>query len=170
MPMDAQTYADYYDQQRRESNDYEQFVAEGLRVRGYNIMRCLDEQSQKKWGDAIVTWKDGRRESIEFKHDKYFGVKSRRFWIEVSERGRNITAALIEGGIWSPASWRWFLIGNYEIAFLFERSVLQTLDMDGKHERRLNNLESGEGFFLYEDEARRLAKRIINWNERPHVD
>ena len=129
--------------------DYEDWVIVRLRADGYFTKRTTTMAEQRETGDT--------RCGMEIKFDRLY-ADTGNLYIETAERP-DTRFDMKDGGIYSPARFWLYLIGDYETIFVFGRKVLQRLDKSGRFPAVIK--DTSEGFLLSEAKARHYAEKVI---------
>ena len=122
-------------------------------------------------GFAVVTYSSRAyqhtvgesRTGVEIKHDERF-ADTGNLWIEVAEKARPRPGEYVRSGIRRDDNTWLYVIGNYNILFLFPKLFLQALQESGRYPIRENLTRTSKGFLLPEHHARRYAACILEPN------
>lgn len=143
------SYDKYYEEQREEGEEFQDFVQDQLWSCGLAIQNYTSKKWQQERGE--------NRAGVEIKHDKkYAGTGN--LYIEVAEKSDPGNQEYVLSGIRRKAVWL-LVIGNYEILFVFSARFLELLISAGKLERKVKS--TSIGYLLPEKMARGYAARVI---------
>lgn len=97
---------------------------------------------------------------VEIKHDEKF-ARTRNLWIEVAEKARPRQGDHVPSGICRDDNSWLYIIGNYDLVFVFTKVLLQAFAATGRYPIRDNLTGTSKGFLLPEAVARRSAARVL---------
>jgi hypothetical protein len=97
---------------------------------------------------------------VEIKHDEKY-AKTGNLWIEVSEKARPRAGDYFPSGIFRDDNSWLYIIGNYDIVFVFTKVLLQAFATSGRFQIIPNLTGTSKGFLLHDDLARRSAARVL---------
>lgn len=111
---------DYYKAQLEDAAQYQDFIADQLRksdpciiIQAYSSRRYQYDNGESACG-------------IEIKHDKKY-AETKRLYIETAEKSNGDIAEFTPSGIFRRDNTWLYLIGDYEVAFLFSKHQLQKI-------------------------------------------
>lgn len=98
---------------------------------------------------------------VEIKHDEKY-AQTGNLWIEIGEKARPRAGDYALSGIFRDDNSYIYIIGNYDVVFMFAKVALQGLARSGRFELRENNTRTSHGFLLPDAIARRVAIRVLH--------
>ena len=107
---------------RAQGEQYEQWVCDQWPlVYGKTLTRVIGKDNQYKYGDTY--------EGVEIKNDERMNNDrpTGNVYIETHEKANKNNARYVESGIRHPAC-RWYLVGDRREWFIFQKTILQTVD------------------------------------------
>lgn len=128
---------DYYEQQLRLGQEYQDFVSDILCKRGLTIRNYTSRKYQLCHGENLI--------GLEIKNDTQISVYGDLF-IEVAER-RDLCMPFIASGIYANNS-IFYLIGDYERYFLFATNTLRAIHQSGRYQEITIARNTSRGFKL----------------------
>jgi len=102
---------------------------------------------------------------VEIKHDEWF-ARTGNLWIEVEEKARPRAGDYVPSGIHRDDNSWLYIIGNYDLVFVFAKVALQSLARSDRYPIRENRTRTSKGFLLPDAIARRVAARVL----APHAE
>ena len=149
--FDAQQQIDRnYERELRDGQEFEDFVCDLLGSQfGLNFTTFRSQQAQYRRGES--------RCGIEIKLDKSF-LRTRRLWIECLGR-KYPWGTYVHEGI-NRSCWL-YLIGCYDVIFVFSTRTLRRWRDKYKPTIRENNSRTSQGFLLPGEKASHIATAII---------
>jgi len=150
----AMNYKDYYDQQREESWQYQDFICRELLKEGI-VLQNLQSQ---KW-----QYKNENLLGLEIKQDK-LSEKTGNLYIETAEKSDPSNAEFVPSGIYRNDGTWLYGIGTYRYFFIFSKKTLKTVDrqLEGLgFERKYK--ETSNGFLIPKEKAESLAERYFEF-------
>ena len=114
------------------------------------VVQYASKEYQCKVGES--------RTGVEIKHDELFATTG-NLWIEVAEKAKPRDGDYAPSGIMRADNTWLYVIGNYDIIFLFAKKLLQLLS----HKKTIipNKTKTSLGYLLPEAEARKYAAAIL---------
>ena len=144
---------EYYKEKLVQGTEYQDFVVDilikelGLPLAMYN---------SKKY-----QWKHGEnRQGVEIKFDDRYKTTG-NIYIELSEKTNKNNPNFIRSGINRDDNTWLYLIGNYEIIYIFTIKMLKGLYSSKKYLREVE-IPTSTGFLLDKQNAEKYAAKIIN--------
>ena len=156
--------SDYYEQKLALGQEYQDFIADQLwELYRWRIQNYTSQQYQLKKGE--------NPQGVEIKHDTLMN-KTGNLYIEISEcndPGR----PHVPSGIYTEHS-IWYLIGDYQRAFLFETKTLQDIHKQCIYDVIKIDRTTSRGFLLPVNDVRKhnwmieeiVFNKEVNDNER----
>lgn len=95
---------------------------------------------------------------VEIKHDEQY-ARTGNLWIEVAEKARPRTGDYAPSGIFRGDNTWLYIIGNYDIVFVFAKTLLQAFAL--RYEIYENRTKTSKGFLLPDTVARGSAVRVL---------
>ena len=121
---------DYYKEKLEAGLEYQDFVVDKLRK--YDPAFIVNAYSSKKWQQE----KGESSSGLEIKHDMLM-KKTGNIYIEVAEKSNPDNVDYVPSGIYRDDNTIFYLIGDYEQAFLFSKYQLQRLyECESSHKSR----------------------------------
>lgn len=105
---------------------------------------------------------------VEIKHDEKL-AQTGNLWIEVAEKARPRAGDYVPSGIYRDDNSWLYIIGNYDLVFVFTKVLLQAYAASGRYELRENRTATSKGFLLPEAMARRCAARVLAPNAEQKI-
>jgi hypothetical protein len=132
---------------------YQDFVVDLLlQTIGLAVVTYSSKFYQRSVGES--------RTGVEIKHDEIY-ARSGRLWIELAEKAEPRPGPYVPSGIYRDDNTWLYVIGNYDIVFIFGKAPLRALFETGRYPRVENQLKTSEGFFLPDAMAKKLALYIL---------
>lgn len=101
------------------------------------------------------------KEGYEIKYDE-IANNTGRLWIEIGEKAQPRDGEYAESGIFRNDNTKYFIIGTYDIFFVFAKSELQRFVEENEEIEFIeNHTKTSRGFFLYPPDAHRMAIYVI---------
>ncbi len=97
---------------------------------------------------------------VAIKHDEMY-EQTGNLWIEVAEKARPRAGDYAPSGVFRDDNSWLYIIGNYDIVFVFAKVALQGLARSQRFRILENKTRTSQGFLLSDDVARRLAVRVL---------
>jgi len=142
----------YYKEKFEQGKEYQDFVIDiliqelGLPLAIYN---------SKKY-----QWKHGEnKQGVEIKFDDKYKTTG-NLYIELSEKADENNLNYIDSGIMRDDNTWLYLIGNYEIIYIFTKKMLKGLYSSGKFLREVE-IPTSRGYLLEKSNAEKYAAKII---------
>lgn len=154
----ATNYDLYRDRAMEDGLRYQDFVVElCLKSIGLVIVCCSSRKYQLSVGESQT--------GTEIKLDRNL-ASTGNLWIEVAEKARPREGDYARSGIYRDDNSWLYIIGNYEIVYIFEKKKLKDLcearrDKFPLHE---NRTKTSRGFLLHKDLAYEFAGKILTPN------
>ena len=130
--------------------EYQDYIFDKLYSLGIPLISYSSKKYQIEKGE--------NKAGIEIKFDNMFD-KTKNLWIELAEKSNSNNKDWIPSGISRDDNTWLYLIGNYEIIYIFAKRHL-TLIKD-QYPMIINKTETSQGFLLPKQRADILATRII---------
>lgn len=97
---------------------------------------------------------------VEIKHDERYG-RSGNLWIEIAEKARPREGDYVPSGVFRADNSWLYIIGNYDVVFVFSKLLLQGLARSERYSIIENNTHTSRGFLLPDAAARRCAVVVL---------
>jgi hypothetical protein len=97
---------------------------------------------------------------VEIKHDEQF-ARTGNLWIEVAEKASPRPGDYVPSGIWRDDNSWLYIIGNYDLVFVFSKLLLQGFAATGRYPILENRFGTSRGFLLPGYVAHCSAVRVI---------
>jgi hypothetical protein len=97
---------------------------------------------------------------VEIKHDEWY-ARTGNLWIEVAEKARPRAGDYVPSGIFRDDNSWLYIIGNYDIVFVFSKVLLQAYSRTGRYPLLENRTRTSQGFLLPDTVARLSAVRVL---------
>ena len=159
MEMNADNYAEYYQDQLKAAGEYQDYVCEKLHYVGIVLQNMTSQKYQYEKRENLL--------GLEIKFDNRM-QETKRIYIETAEKSNPQNPNYIPSGIYrDDGSWL-YGIGNYDIFYIFDKKVLQRID---KHDpswlyRPHQNLPTSKGFCIPVEQAEKIAALTVNLSQR----
>lgn len=140
----------YYEDKLKDGNKYENFVVEKLKEEGIKITLTKTFEEQINIGESY--------EGYEIKFDDKY-KETGNLYIETYEKTNPNNLEYIPSGINRIDNTTTYIIGNYDVIFLFSKTVLQLIK-DNYNEIE-NKLKTSKGFLLSYKDINKYVTRII---------
>jgi hypothetical protein len=145
-------YKQNYQIQLEEGQRFQDHCAYWLqKTLNIGIVNFQTKEYQYKFGENM--------QGIELKFDKVFQTTS-NLWIETAERHNPDTPYSDSGIFRKDNSWL-YCIGNYEVIYIFQKSLLVFLYQTGRYPLIENKLMTSKGFLLPKSSADKYAAAKI---------
>jgi len=105
---------------------------------------------------------------VQIKHDEKF-ARTGNLWIEVAEKARPRAGDYVPSGIYRDDNSWLYVIGNYDIVFVFTKVLLQLYAASGRYPIQENLTGTSKGFLLPALAARRSAARVLAPNAEQKI-
>lgn len=116
------------------------------------VNQFTSERYQKLVGESAT--------GIEIKHDEKF-LSTGNLWIETGEKARPRQGDYYPSGIYRNDNTRYYLIGDYDTLFLFEKKRLIEAERSGRYRTIENGTRTSIGFLLPSMPARAMAMIVL---------
>ena len=136
-----------------EGNQFQDFVVDLLFDMGIVIQNYTSRKYQYEKGE--------NKQGIEIKLDNWCS-KSKRLSIEIAER-TCIENSFVESGIYRKDNSFLYIQGNFDIVFIFQKSLLQLLHKSGRYEEKEE--ETIKAFYLPFTDAEKYAAKVVKINK-----
>jgi len=148
----------YYNEKLKEGNEYERYVVKKLKEEGTNITLIKTYEEQINVGESL--------EGYEIKFDDKY-KETGNLWIETQERS-DIKKEYVDSGILRNDNTIFYVIGNYDIIFIFEKKKLKEI----LYEKEIieNNMKTSKGYLLTTPECFFHSKKIIEIKTNDGLD
>lgn len=148
------TYEAYRQNKMETGSQYQDFVMDACAsYLGLYIQTYSSRLYQHEVGET--------RQGAEIKHDERF-KQTRNLWIEVAEKARPRPGDYAKSGLYRGDNTWLFIIGDYDVIFIFQLNILQLLHASGRYRERENGTLTSVGFLLPEPDAIKFAGRILH--------
>ena len=107
------------------------------------------------------------RQGVEIKHDKKYALTG-NLWIELGEKAAPRPGDYAESGINRSDNTWLYVIGDYDIVFVFPKNVLRLVAT--RYKRRENNTATSVGYLLPDVDARKYAALVLTPNKGKVVE
>ena len=145
-------YKENYQAQLQEGQKFQDYCAYLFQKKlNIGIVNFQTQEYQYKFGENM--------QGIELKLDNLFQATG-NLWIETAERHSPDTPYSDSGIFRKDNSWL-YCIGNYEVIYIFPKSLLILLCQTGRYPVIENNLMTSKGFLLAKDDADKYAANKI---------
>ena len=142
----------------KEAQEFEDFVYNLLYQEGIPVVGFNSQKYQFAKGENMA--------GIEIKHDKNY-EKTGNLYIETAEKRYPNNPEYVQSGInRGDNSWL-YLIGDYNIIYIFPINYLQIWQLSGKFKEVEN--ETSQGYLLRKDAAEKRAIKILKPNNANRV-
>lgn len=147
--MQKQNYQTIRKERTSKGKLFEQYVCrEMLRRYGISIHVHDRKQDQYEIGESL--------EGYEIKFDDITATTG-RLWIEIEEKASPRPGDYVRSGIFRRDNSKYYIIGDYDLFFVFWKEELIVFLEGTKPEIIENYTKTSRGFFLYRKDAHRLA-------------
>lgn len=160
--MNPSEYNEYRRRSIEEAAVYQDFVVDCfLNILKVPITMYTSKAYQHGVGESAC--------GIEIKHDKRFGGTGKEkatgnLWIELKEKAVPRAGAYADSGIMrNDNSWL-YVIGNYDIIFIFAKRLLIGLSKTARYRQLENGTKTSVGFLLPKDDAMKYAAQVLTPN------
>lgn len=103
--------------------------------------------------------KGENKQGVEIKFDDKF-KDSGNLYIEIAEKSNPNNPTFIDSGIYRNDNTWLYIIGNYQILFIFGKSTLKLLHKDKRY--RSIEIPTSKGFLIPRTDAVKFALKVIN--------
>ncbi len=148
------SHKDYYNKQLKDGLEYQDFVAEILYSFGLPLFNYASKKYQFEHGENKL--------GVEIKYDKKF-KDTGNLWIEIEEKSDPQNKHYFPSGIYRNDNTWLYVIGNYEVFFIFCKKRLKQLSKRGHYKILENNMKTSQGFLLSRKDAEYFSSKI--WTE-----
>jgi hypothetical protein len=131
---------------------FQDFVVDVCWQKGLAIVQFSSKAYQFTAGES--------RTGAEIKHDEIYGT-SNRLWIEVAEKAQPRPGPYAPSGIYRDDNSWLYIIGDYNVFFIFFKKQLQGLHRSGRYRDNENKTRTSVGFFLPHDDAMKYAGLVV---------
>lgn len=143
----------YYEEKLIQGQEYQDFVMDNLANRGMAINNYSSKKYQFKKGENKL--------GMEIKLDNKYAETGNLF-IEVAER-RNKNEDYVDSGIFRKDNSWLYLVGNYNIAFIFFKKHLQVIR---KNYRIVEGeKQTSKGFLLRPNDVKRVSGKAFHFSK-----
>lgn len=140
----------YYREKLKQGIEYQDYIFDKLYSLGLPLISYGSKKYQIEKGE--------NKAGFEIKFDDKFAITG-NFWIEVAEKSNANNEYWIPSGICRDDNTWLYLIGNYEIIYIFAKLHLKLIQT--QYNIIINNTKTSKGFLLPKKRANILAVRII---------
>ena len=144
----------YYNDKLKDGKEYENFVVEYLKKQGIEITLTKTFKDQIHIGESL--------EGYEIKFDDKY-QETGNLWIETEERS-NINKKYVNSGILRDDNTIFYVIGNYDVIFIFKKDKLKQLSYEKKILE--NNMRTSKGYLLSTTECYEHSDVIVEINKK----
>ena len=132
---------------------YQDFICDLLlQTIGLPVIQYASRVYQAQIGES--------RTGVEIKHDEKY-AQTGNLWIEVAEKARPRPGDYAQSGIQRNDNTWLYVIGNYDVVFLFAKRILCALAQSGKYPLRENGTKTSQGYLLPDAHAQRFAACVL---------
>jgi hypothetical protein len=143
-------YTEYYNEKLQQGLEYQDFVTDIL----FNeLFIPLSSYQSKKY-----QLKGENKQGIEIKFDGVFD-ETRNPYIEISEKTNASNINFIPSGIYRSDNTWLYIVGNYNILFIFGKELLKLLHKTKRYKEV--GIPTSNGFLIPEKDAKKYALKII---------
>jgi len=151
--VNPQNYAQYYKSKLESGLLFQDFVVDVCWQRvGLAIVQFASKAYQQVVGES--------RTGAEIKNDQQY-AKTSNLWIELGEKARPRSGDYAPSGINREDNAWLYIIGNYDIFFIFSKQLLKLLGASGKYTKRENGTKTSVGFLLPHEAAMKYAALVV---------
>lgn len=143
-------YNNYYKEQLKEGQEYQDFVGDILYSHGIPIISYGSKKYQIERGENKI--------GIEIKYDKKF-KDTGNLYIELKEKSNPKNENYINSGINRDDNTWLYVIGDYKTIFVFGKKMLYYLSK--KYKEIENNTKTSKGFLLPIADAKNYCEKLI---------
>ncbi len=130
---------------------YQDFAQQFLLTQGLPIMLFGSRLYQTTVGEGPTR--------VEIKHDEKY-AETGNLWIEVAEKAHPRPGDYVPSGIYRDDNAVMYIIGNYDIIFVFAKAHLQKFAACGIYPIIPNRTKTSRGFLLCAAEAKEIAMAV----------
>lgn len=144
---------EYYKNKLEQGLEYQDFIAELLMKEiGLSLTNFSSRRYQLR-GENM--------QGVEIKNDDRM-KDTGNLYIEIQEKADAKNKRFVNSGIFRNDNTWLYIIGNYEVAYIFSKKFLQLIYKDGKCSYRKVDIPTSKGFLIPVSEAEKYcAKKII---------
>lgn len=150
---------DYYNRQRKEAEEFQDWLMLELNKRGIIIQIFTSKEYQYAHGETPA------RDEIKFDKE---ALRYPNLWIEFYEKKYSENLNYVKSGILRENIIRWFH-GNYEWVYIFDKRRLLEYILNnqkkGRFQLKENIRKTSMGALLPQSEANSICSRKIRFNE-----
>jgi len=159
--MTAHAYDDYRDNKIESGLLYQDFIVDlMLQVLRFPVTTYSSRLYQTTVGEGPC--------GVEIKHDEKYAT-TKRLWIEVAEKARPRDGDYAPSGICRDDNSWLYIIGNYDVVFVFSKVLLRAYHDTGRYPVRENNTRTSKGFLLPDRIAWSSAARVLTPNAEQKI-
>lgn len=148
---------EYYKEKLEQGNEYQDFVM-NLLIEKLGIALSI-------YGTKKYQWKFGEnKQGVEIKFDDNYKTTG-NLYIEISEKTNKNNPNFIPSGIFRDDNSWLYLIGNYEIIYIFTKKMLKGLYRCDKYLRKVE-IPTSRGFLLQKSNAEKYSAKVIIVKEK----
>lgn len=146
-------YEQYRNNKIESGQLYQDFVVDCCwNLLGLAVVQYTSKVYQHNVGDS--------KTGVEIKHDEKY-ASTGNLWIEVGEKARPRGGSYAPSGINRTDNTWLYVIGNYNVIFIFSKRLLAALASSGRYELRENGTKTSEGYLLPGSDAEKYAAQIL---------
>ena len=150
------TYDDYYREQLKEGQEFQDFVAHELWHRlGIALVNYQSQKYQQGFGENESGW--------EIKYDKKRATTG-NLYIEVAEKAHPDNPNYVPSGIYRKDNTWMYCIGDYMVLYVFSKKWLVRAHR-AKRYREPPETPTSRGFLIPEAEAREAAVIVVRFGD-----
>jgi len=143
--------SEYYQRMMELGNEFQDYVADVLaKTLGINITAYMSQKYQYNKGE--------NRQGIEIKFDDKY-KQTGNLYIEIAEKREETNNDFVDSGIYRQDNTWLYVIGNYNIIFIFFKKFLVCLHKTHKYEEV--KTPTSKGFLLPKKDAEKYSGIII---------
>lgn len=151
-------YMPYRENRMKAGILYQDFIVDLAWKQGLIISLYSSEEYQKGIGES--------RTGAEIKYDERY-QETGNIYIETAEKAYPRDGDYVPSGIYANNNTWLYIIGNYNIVFVFMKSTLILLDKGNRYERK--EIATSKGFIIPDNEAKKYAGVIWHPNSKENI-
>jgi len=139
---------------------YEEKLKQGLEFQDYVTNLLINEIGipLSTYSSKSYQLKGENRQGIEIKFDDKY-KETGNLYIEISEKSDALNYKYVDSGIYRNDNTWLYIIGNYEIVFIFGKELLKLMHKSSKY--RVVNTPTSNGFLIPNDDAYKYSLKVI---------
>lgn len=159
--MNANDYEDYRAASIESSRVYQDFVADVLQT---HLRLSITVYNSRIYQEQVGESAQG----FEIKNDKLF-YKTGRLYIELAEKARPRPGMYVKSGINRSDNTVFYVIGDFNTIYLFQKSLLHLLYGSGRYRVVENGTKTSVGFLLPVEDANKYAAAVLTPNAEQKI-